>query len=93
MLARWDDLVVVRAGKGAIEFGERADGLEKRAPGEWRGGRLEPVHRLVVGPGDVVRIPAAVPHRFEVGSAEPLEYLLVKQRRKELPLQPKGAPE
>ena len=90
--ARGDDLVVVRSGRGALEFGERSEGSEMLAPGEWRGGRLVPTHRLVVGPGDVVRIPAAVPHRFEVSAAEPLEYLLVKQRHAQLPLTPKNVP-
>lgn len=92
MHARWDDLVIVRAGRGAIEFGERAQGLVTRAVGEWRGGELVPVHRLVVGAGDIIRVPAAVPHRFVVGDRDTLEYLLIKQRKKELPLRPTGAP-
>jgi mannose-6-phosphate isomerase-like protein (cupin superfamily) len=84
--ARWDDLVIVRAGHGIIEMGDSLVGSRFLAPGERRGGKLVKPWRLVVGPGDVVRIPAVVPHTFIVPGKEPLEYLLIKQRRAELPV-------
>jgi mannose-6-phosphate isomerase-like protein (cupin superfamily) len=84
--ARWDDLVIVRAGHGVIEMGDSLVGSRFLAPGERRGGTLVKPWRLVVGPGDVVRIPAVVPHTFIVPGKEPLEYLLIKQRRPELPV-------
>ena len=83
---RWDDLVVVRSGAGVVEFGKRAPGIARRAPGEWRGGAIADPVRLEIAAGDIVRIPAAVPHLFRVVGAEPLEFILVKQRRGELPL-------
>jgi hypothetical protein len=33
-----------------------------------------------------VRVPAAVPHAFVVSGSQPLEYLVIKQRRQELPI-------
>ena len=84
--ARWDDIVIVRSGTGAIEMGDSLVGSRYRAPGERMGGKFTKSSRLVVHAGDVVRIPAAVPHAFVVSAAEPLEYLVIKQRRQELPI-------
>jgi mannose-6-phosphate isomerase-like protein (cupin superfamily) len=84
--ARWDDLVIVRSGMGAIEMGDSLVGSRYRAPGERVGGKFTKSYTTVVHAGDLMRIPAAVPHAFIVSGPEPLEYLLVKQRRQELPI-------
>lgn len=84
--ARWDDLVIVRSGTGAIEMGDSLVGSRYRAPGEREGGRIATPYHFVLHPGDIVRIPAAVPHAFIVSGTEPLEYLVIKQRRRELPI-------
>jgi mannose-6-phosphate isomerase-like protein (cupin superfamily) len=84
--ARWDDLVIVRSGTGAIEIGDSLVGSRYRAPGERIGGKFTGSFQIVVHAGDIVRIPAAVPHAFIVSGAEPLEYLVIKQRRQELPI-------
>jgi len=84
--ARWDDLVIVRAGVGAIELGDSLVGSTYRAVGERIGGTFTKSYQLVVRAGDIVRIPAAVPHAFIVSGTEPLEYLVIKQRRQELPI-------
>jgi mannose-6-phosphate isomerase-like protein (cupin superfamily) len=90
--ARWDDVVMVRAGTGAIEMGDSLVGSTYRAPGERVGGKLTKRYQIVVHAGDIVRIPAAVPHVFVVSGAEPLEYLVIKQRRQELPIRWFGEP-
>jgi mannose-6-phosphate isomerase-like protein (cupin superfamily) len=84
--ARWDDLVIVRSGAGVIVFGDSLVGSTLRAPGERRGGTFTRNYQIVVRPGDIVRIPAAVPHAFVVAGKEPLEFLLVKTRRQNLPI-------
>jgi mannose-6-phosphate isomerase-like protein (cupin superfamily) len=84
--ARWDDIVFIRSGTGTIAFGDSLSGSTLRAPGERRGGTFINSYAIVVKPGDVVRIPAAVPHAFVPASGEPLEYLVVKVRRQELPI-------
>jgi mannose-6-phosphate isomerase-like protein (cupin superfamily) len=87
--SRWDDIVIVRGGRGVVEFGPAVSGARVRAHGELRGGRFtaEP-YKLHMRAGDVARIPAAVAHSFapESGGAEPFEYLIVKVRRPNLPL-------
>jgi mannose-6-phosphate isomerase-like protein (cupin superfamily) len=88
--ARWDDLVIVKAGTGAIEMGDSLVGSEFRAMGERIGGRFHRSYKIVVHPGDIVRIPAVVPHAFIVSGKEPLDYLVIKQRRPDLPVRWKG---
>jgi mannose-6-phosphate isomerase-like protein (cupin superfamily) len=84
--ARWDDLVIIRSGTGAIELGDSLIGSTYRGPGERVGGRFAKSYQIVVRAGDMVRLPATVPHAFVVSGPEPLEYLVVKQRRQELPI-------
>ena len=84
--ARWDDLVMVRSGNGVIEMGDSLVGSRYRAPGERVGGTFTRSRQIIVHAGDLVRIPAAVPHAFVVSGTEPLQYLVIKQRRQELPI-------
>jgi mannose-6-phosphate isomerase-like protein (cupin superfamily) len=85
--SRWDDLVVVQGGRGAIDLGRGATkGARFVAPGELRGGELLRPGRVELRPGDVVRIPAGVPHSFVPLSQEPWELLLIKVRRPSKPL-------
>jgi mannose-6-phosphate isomerase-like protein (cupin superfamily) len=84
--ARWDDLMIIRSGTGAIVTGDSLVGSVYRAPGERAGGHFGKSYEIVLHVGDVIRIPAAVPHQVVVSGALPLEYLLIKQRRQELPI-------
>ena len=61
-------------------------GSRYRAPGERVGGTLTGSRLIIVHAGDLVRIPAAIPHAFIVSGAEPLQYLVIKQRRQMLPI-------
>ena len=84
--ARWDDLVIVKSGTGAIEMGDSLVGSELRAAGERIGGKFHRSYQIVVHAGDMVRIPAVVPHAVIVSGKEPLDYLVIKQRRDGMPL-------
>jgi mannose-6-phosphate isomerase-like protein (cupin superfamily) len=84
--ARWDDLMIIRSGTGAILTGDSLVGSVYRAPGERAGGQFGKSYEIVLHVGDVIRIPAAVPHQVVVSGTQPLEYLLIKQRRQELPI-------
>ena len=77
---------MIRSGDGAIEMGDSLVGSRYRAPGERAGGTIANSRQIVVHPGDLVRIPAAVPHAFVVSGPVPLTYLVVKQRRQQLPI-------
>ena len=84
--ARWDDLLIIRSGSGVLITGDSLVGSTYRAPGERRGGRFHKSYEIPLHVGDVIRVPAAVPHAIGVSGKEPLEYLLIKQRRQELPI-------
>lgn len=84
--SRWDDVLLVRAGTGAVVFGRRARGARVIAPGELRGGTLVMRESRVLRVGDMARIPAGVPHVFLPSGGEPWELLIVKVRRPNRPL-------
>ena len=84
--ARWDDLMFIRSGTGAVITGDSLVGSTYRAPGERAGGQFRKTYEIALHAGDVIRIPAAVPHQVIVSANQPLEYLLIKQRRQELPI-------
>ncbi|MDB4889044.1 MAG: hypothetical protein JWL61_899, partial [Gemmatimonadetes bacterium] len=84
--ARWDDLIIIRSGTGAIITGDSLVGSTYLAPGERVGGHFGKSHEIVLHVGDVIRIPAMVPHEVIVSGTQPLEYLLIKQRRQYLPI-------
>jgi len=73
------DLVLVQSGEGALQLGGTM--IDKKAtgsPGEYAGSRLEGGSRHPLGAGDVIHIPAAVPHAFLVTKGQHLTYVLVK---------------
>jgi mannose-6-phosphate isomerase-like protein (cupin superfamily) len=84
--ARWDDVVIVRGGTGALELGDSLVGSAYRAPGERKGGTITMRYSILVRAGDMVRIPAGVPHAFTVPRDSALDYFVLKQRRQNLPI-------
>jgi mannose-6-phosphate isomerase-like protein (cupin superfamily) len=84
--ARWDDVIMVRAGTGGIELGDSLVGSQYRAPGERKGGTITMRYSIVVRAGDMIRIPAGVPHAFTVSRDSAVDYLVLKQRRQNLPI-------
>ena len=73
------DVVFVQSGEGVLQLGGTMIG--KRAgsgPGEYLGTRLEGGERHPLGAGDVVHIPAAIPHSFLVPAGKHITYVLVK---------------
>jgi hypothetical protein len=73
------DLVLVQSGEGVLQLGGTV--IDKRAtgsPGEFVGSRLEGGSRHPLAAGDVIHIPATVPHAFLVPKGKHLTYVLVK---------------
>jgi uncharacterized RmlC-like cupin family protein len=50
------------------------------SPGEHRGGRIEGGATRELGPGDLLVVPAGVPHQYLLGVGDTLRYLTVKVR-------------
>ena len=73
------DLVFVQSGEGVLQLGGPV--IDKKAtgsPGEYVGSRLDGGSRHPLGAGDVIHIPATVPHAFLVTKGKHLTYVLVK---------------
>jgi hypothetical protein len=73
------DVVFVQSGEGTLQLGgTMADRKATGGAGEFVGSRLEGGERHALGAGDVIHIPATVPHAFLVQKGKHLTYVLVK---------------
>lgn len=73
------DMVFVQSGEGTLQLGGTM--IDKKATGsagEFVGSRLEGGERHLLGAGDVIHIPATVPHAFLVPRGKHITYVLVK---------------
>lgn len=73
------DVVMVQSGEGTLQLG--GDMIGRRAgsgDGEYVGTRLEGGTGHPLGAGDVVHIPAGIPHSFLVPKGKHITYVLVK---------------
>jgi mannose-6-phosphate isomerase-like protein (cupin superfamily) len=90
MHERVAEVFVLQAGRAVVISGGRVVGAGLMEPGEWNGGQIVTdttaitagrggaVARRPAGPGDVVVIPAGVPHQIEVAPGESVTYLVIK---------------
>jgi len=76
------DIFVIQKGSASLMYGGTADGERLSSPGEWRGGTIRGGTKTPVHPGDVVVIPAGVPHQFMLNPGESIVYLSFKVARK-----------
>jgi mannose-6-phosphate isomerase-like protein (cupin superfamily) len=73
-----NDIIVVRSGHAKITVGGQVSGNREEQPTEWRGGEIKGGKDYSLSPGDVLFIPAGVPHRVLVAPKESVTYLAVK---------------
>ena len=72
------DIVMVQSGEGTLQLGGMMIDRRTTTPGEYVGTRLEGGERHALGPGDIVHIPAGIPHSFLVPSGKHFTYVLLK---------------
>jgi mannose-6-phosphate isomerase-like protein (cupin superfamily) len=73
------DVVFVHSGEGTLVVGGTMVGRRAGSgAGEWLGTGLEGGDRRALSAGDVVHIPAGIPHSFLVPKGKHLTYVLVK---------------
>ena len=73
------DVVFVQSGEGTLQLGGvMVDKKATGGTGEFVGSRLDGGSRHPLGAGDVIHIPATVPHAFLVPKGKHLTYVLVK---------------
>src|SRR5262245_18593055 len=73
------DVVFVQSGEGTLVMGGTMIGKKAGGgAGEYVGTRLDGGERHPLGAGDVVHIPAKIPHSFLVPAGKHITYVLVK---------------
>jgi mannose-6-phosphate isomerase-like protein (cupin superfamily) len=73
------DVVIVQSGEGALVLGGTMVGRKAGSgAGEYVGTSIDGGERHALGPGDVIHIPATIPHRFLIDKGRHLTYVLVK---------------
>lgn len=74
------DVVIVQSGEGTLVLGGKMINLKASSVGigEYVGTGIEGGERHALAPGDLVHIPAKIPHNFLVAKGKHLTYVLVK---------------
>ena len=72
------DLFVGEAGEAMLVIGGTVPGAKITAPGELRGPSIQGGERKSLGPGDIVHIPAGVPHQMLVAKGKQFTYFVMK---------------
>ena len=72
------DIVFVQSGEGTLVLGGTMVGGRTTGPGELVGTRLDGGERHALGAGDIVHIPAGIPHSFLVAKGQHVTYVLLK---------------
>jgi mannose-6-phosphate isomerase-like protein (cupin superfamily) len=73
-----NDIFVVKSGHAKITVGGQITGNHETAPTEWRGGDITGGTDYPLGPGDVLFIPAGLPHKVLVPPKASITYVTVK---------------
>ena len=72
------DVMVIQSGTATLVSGGEVINPVTTAPNELQGSGIKGGTSRVVGPGDVIEIPAGVPHQFFLAPGTQITYFLVK---------------
>jgi mannose-6-phosphate isomerase-like protein (cupin superfamily) len=72
------DLFVIVSGSGSLAFGGKLVQSKQTKPGEFRGASISGGEKRPFGVGDVLHIPAGVPHQMLVDAGKPVSYFVLK---------------
>lgn len=77
----FDDVYMVQEGAAVLVYGGTYDGAQATEPGELRGGTITGGTQQALAAGDVVVVPASVPHQVVIEPGGSIIYHVVKVRR------------
>jgi uncharacterized RmlC-like cupin family protein len=72
------DVIVIQSGTATLVWGGEVIDPVPTAPNEIQGSGIKGGEKLTVGPGDVIEIPAGIPHQFFLAAGTQITYFLVK---------------
>ena len=75
---QFTDIFVVQRGQARLVYGGIAEGERATGPGEWRGGTIRGGSEAELKPGDIVVIPAGLPHQLLLRPGESFYYFVFK---------------
>lgn len=75
---RMADLFVVQSGEATLVVGGEAENTKTVEPGEIRGASIKGGERVHLTAGDIVHIPAKMPHQLLVDSGKQFTYFVLK---------------
>ena len=78
---RWIDVTMVQAGRAIVLTGGRVTGDRLASPGEHRGGTIVGGVPHSIAAGDLVIVPAGIPHQYQVAPGDSVVYLTIKVAR------------
>jgi mannose-6-phosphate isomerase-like protein (cupin superfamily) len=85
---RMNDIFVVKSGRATVTLGGRIEHNHEIAPSEWRGGEIIGGTKHELSAGDLLLIPAGVPHQVVVPAGGTFTYFAIKTLAQPLPTQP-----
>lgn len=77
----WIDVTIVQSGRASLLTGGRVEGSHLTSPGEHRGGNIVDGRAQQLTAGDLVTIPAGIPHQYRLAPGDTIRYLTIKIRR------------
>lgn len=76
------DVFVVLSGVATLVAGGKAEGVKPTEPGEFRGVSIRGGERRTLGAGDIVHIPAGIPHPVLLEPGHQFTYFILKVETK-----------
>ena len=74
----FNDIIVVESGSATVLLGGQVEGNHEVKPTEWRGGTIVGGERHDLAAGDLLLIPAGVPHQCVLKPGNAVAYLTIK---------------
>jgi uncharacterized RmlC-like cupin family protein len=72
------DIIMISSGQVTMVYGGSVIDGKTTAPGETRGASIQGGTEVALGPGDVLHIPAKVPHQMKLASGTQVTYFVAK---------------
>jgi mannose-6-phosphate isomerase-like protein (cupin superfamily) len=76
----WNDYMTVLSGEAKLTVGGTPVGMKQTGPGELRGDSISGGQTVTLHPGDMVTIPANLPHWLQLAPGAHFRYLVFKTK-------------